>query len=159
MPGLPIFIMLAGVTGVIFIDWVFVEKAMACVLADGADKGDKGWICIDVAPDDGRCAGGGIGGSSMGDGVSLGMSDGFGPPPGVSRRDMAVNSGVELAERVPRVDVFFCPVGVRMAGDGRLRDGFGMLVDSSPLEEEAIRRLLPAAEVEGPLRALGPGTG
>ena len=111
---------------------------------DGPDIADKGGS-------GGGCAGGGIGGST-GDGVSPGIS----PYPciprcaGLGRTDEGADagkSGVLVAERVARVDarlLLDAPLeGLRSAGEGRLRAGRLVVLDSSPLEE-ALGRFAPA---------------
>lgn len=104
---------------------------------DGLDTADRG------ASDDAGCAGGGIG-MSRGEGVSPGCSLGPGAPRcGLGRMDegmVAGNSGVDVAERVARMLALLLledppVVAFLSAGEGRLRAGLLVTLDSSPLDD------------------------
>lgn len=131
MPSLPRFMMLAGVTGVI-------AEAEAVVLDGTVMTGD-----VSSEPGWDGFVGGGIGGSSIGEGESPAMS----MP--INGRASPLNSGVELAEREPRIEDCFgwelapCRIAAWKV-DWRLREGLGTDVSSSPLDEAPLR-LRPAA--------------
>lgn len=159
IPSLPRFMMLAGVTGVMWAggaDTDMGDVTAEAGVGEAEPDGTEG-PCMDVGADGGNCAGGGIGGSSIGEGVSPGMSPGLGPPPKAPGRAVAGNRGVELADLVPRRLARLGAAGaleeVRTAGGWRLREGFVAAADSSSLEE-ADRRLFPTGGTSWLLRTL-----
>lgn len=141
VPILPRFMMLAGVTGVI-------AETDAVVFDSTAMTGPP---IVDVRSETcwHRFAGGGIGGSSIGDGESPGMSCMSETSMPINGRASPLNSGVEFAEREPRIEACFCwePAPGRIAArmdDCRLREGLATAVSSSPLDEAPLR-FKPAA--------------
>ena len=138
IPILLRFIMLAGVTGVIAVTAVALDGTLMTGPPTAEVRSETGWDGL---------AGGGIGGSSIGDGESPGkswMSETSIPTDG---RATPLNSGVELAERDTRNEVRFGWVLVPSAGriEGwRLRRGLVTAVSSSPLEVAPLRFRLAA---------------
>ena len=140
MPILPRFMMLAGVTGVIAETDVDALDGTIIAGPTLAVRSETEWVGF---------AGGGIGGSSIGDGESPGKSRMSGTSKPIDGRVSPLNNGVELAERDPRIGACFCWLlapgrsGARI-DDCRLREGLVMDASSSPLDEAPLR-FRPAA--------------
>ena len=179
-----------GVTGVRWLDCCCCccpppsTTGAVGLVGSGGDGDADGAEIVRGGASIGGCAGGGIGGST-GEGVSPGTSPKFStpllPPPlrrpwlaGLSRIDdgtVGGKSGVDVAERVARMLGFFPPnapppppaaaaAAARSAGEGRLRAGRLVALDSSPLDEvfgrfaDVALRIRPAGGCDE-----GPGCG